>query len=104
MLAHIDVVEAKREEWTSDPFKLREVIIDILHEVRIDDKAMAAAFVSVISQLRKEGYTPNRDIILVLTADEELGQSEANGAQWLINNQQQKVDAEFGISEGGEGN
>ncbi|WCM91867.1 M20/M25/M40 family metallo-hydrolase [Acidovorax sp. NCPPB 2350] len=103
LLAHIDVVEARREEWKTDPFKLQEVDGRYIARGAIDDKAMAAAYVSVLAQLRQEGFKPDRDIILALTADEERGASPANGAAWLIKNRRQDIDAEFGINEGGRG-
>ena len=103
LVAHIDVVEAKREDWKTDPFKLQEVDGRYIARGAIDDKAMAAAYVSVLSQLKREGFKPDRDIILALTADEERGASPANGAAWLIKHRRQDIDAEFGINEGGRG-
>lgn len=103
LLAHLDVVEARREDWTSDPFKLQESGGYFTARGSIDDKAMAASFVSVLGQLRREGYTPRRDIILALTSDEERGDVPSNGAFWLVNNQRALIDAEFGINEGGGG-
>jgi len=103
LLAHIDVVEAKRGDWKTDPFKLQEKDGYFTARGSIDDKAMASIFVSVLGQLRKEGFTPNRDIILALTADEEKGNSPANGASWLLKNRRSLVEAEFGINEGGRG-
>ena len=103
LLAHIDVVEAKREEWKTDPFKLQEVDGRYFARGAIDDKAMASAYVSILAQLRQEGFQPDRDIILALTADEERGESPANGAAWLIKNRRKDIDAEFGINEGGRG-
>jgi acetylornithine deacetylase/succinyl-diaminopimelate desuccinylase-like protein len=103
LLAHIDVVEAKREDWKTDPFKLKEDDGYFTARGSSDDKAMAASFVSVLSQLKREGYKPSRDIILALTADEELGDVPSNGAFWLVNNQRALIDADFGINEGGGG-
>jgi len=103
LLAHIDVVEAKRGDWKTDPFKLQEKDGTFTARGSIDDKAMASIFVSVLSQLKKEGFTPNRDIVLALTADEEKGDSPANGASWLLKNRRALVEAEFGINEGGRG-
>lgn len=103
LLAHIDVVEARREDWKTDPFKLQEVDGRYIARGVIDDKAMAASYVSALAQLRREGFKPNRDIVLALTADEELGDSPANGASWLLKNRRKDVDAEFGINEGGRG-
>ncbi len=103
LLAHIDVVEAKAEDWASDPFKLEEKDGYFTARGAIDDKAMAASFVSVLSQLKREEYRPNRDIILALTADEERVDVPSNGAAWLLKNEPELMDGAFGISEGGRG-
>jgi acetylornithine deacetylase/succinyl-diaminopimelate desuccinylase-like protein len=103
LLAHLDVVEAKREEWTTDPFTLIETGGYFTARGAADDKAMAAAFVSVLSQLKREDFTPHRDLILALTADEERGGVSTNGARWLTQNHRGWIDAEFGINEGGGG-
>ena len=80
LMAHIDVVEAKREDWDFDPFKLREVGGYFRARGAIDDKAMAAIFVANLIEFAKEGFKPDRDIILALTADEELSDSPHDGA------------------------
>jgi acetylornithine deacetylase/succinyl-diaminopimelate desuccinylase-like protein len=103
LLAHIDVVEARREDWKTDPFKLQETGGYFTARGSIDDKAMASALVSVVGQLKQEGFKPKRDIILALTADEERGDALSNGAFWLINNKPELLQAEFGINEGGGG-
>ena len=103
LLAHIDVVEALRADWKTDPFVLQESDGYFTARGSIDDKAMAAAFVSILSQLRREGFNPRRDIILALTADEERGDVPTNGVYWLVNNRRELIDAEFGINEGGGG-
>lgn len=103
LIAHIDVVEAKREDWKTDPFKLKEDGGYFTARGSIDDKAMASAFVSVLSQLKREGGQPRRDIILALTADEERGDVESNGAWWLLKNKPELLKAELGINEGGGG-
>jgi acetylornithine deacetylase/succinyl-diaminopimelate desuccinylase-like protein len=69
----------------------------------IDDKAMASSFVSVLGQLKQEGFKPSRDIILALTTDEERGDVPSNGAYWIVKNKPELVKAEFGINEGGGG-
>ena len=92
LLAHIDVVEARREDWKTDPFKLQETGGYFTARGSIDDKAMASALVSVLGQL-----------ILALTADEERGDALSNGAFWLISNKPELLQAEFGINEGGGG-
>lgn len=103
LLAHLDVVEAKRPDWKTDPFKLQENDGYFTARGSIDDKAMASIYVSVLGQLKREGFTPSRDIILALTSGEEQGNSPANGADWLLKNRRTLVDAEFGINEGGRG-
>ncbi len=103
LLAHIDVVEAKREDWKTDPFKLEEKDGYFIARGAIDDKAMAASYISVLMQLKREGFAPQRDIIVALTADEERGNSPFNGARWLLKERRDLVDAEFGINEGGRG-
>lgn len=103
LLAHIDVVEARREDWKSDPFKLKEDDGYYTARGSSDDKAMAAAFVSIFSQLKREGFQPNRDIVLALTADEELGDVPSNGVFWLLNHQRALLEADFGLNEGGGG-
>jgi acetylornithine deacetylase/succinyl-diaminopimelate desuccinylase-like protein len=103
LLAHLDVVEAKREDWKTDPFKLQETDGYFTARGSIDDKAMAASFVSVLGQLKREGFKPKRDIILALTADEERGDVPSNGPYWLVNNKRDLILADFGLNEGGGG-
>jgi len=104
LLAHIDVVEAKREDWERDPFKLVEEGGYFYARGSVDDKAMAAIFVANMIRYKKQGYRPDRDLILALTADEELGStSKWNGANWLVKNNRALIDAEFGLNEGGGG-
>jgi acetylornithine deacetylase/succinyl-diaminopimelate desuccinylase-like protein len=103
LLAHLDVVEAKREDWDFDPFKLREADGAFWARGAIDDKAMAAGFVANLIQYVQEGFRPDRDIILALTADEELSDSPHNGVHWLLQNHRPLIDAELAINEGGGG-
>ena len=103
LLAHLDVVEAKRADWKTDPFKLQEKDGLFIARGAIDDKAMASIFVSVLGQLRKEGFRPARDLVLALTADEEADTTAENGALWLLKNRRSAVEVEFGINEGGRG-
>src|SRR5919108_579564 len=83
------------------PFKLTERDGWFYARGTSDDKAMAAIFVANLIRYRQEGFRPDRDIILALTADEEGG--GFNGASWLAANHRDLVDAEFGINEGGGG-
>ena len=101
LLAHLDVVEAKREDWSFDPFKLLEKDGYYYGRGTADDKAMAAIFVANLIRLKREGFKPDRDLILALTADEEGG--NFNGVDWLLKNHAQLLDAEFGLNEGGSG-
>jgi acetylornithine deacetylase/succinyl-diaminopimelate desuccinylase-like protein len=103
LLAHIDVVEARREDWQTDPFKLQEKDGYFTARGSIDDKAMASIFVSVLGQLKREDFRPKRDVILALTSDEERGDVPSNGVYWLVNNKRDLIQAEFGINEGGGG-
>ena len=103
LIAHIDVVEAKREDWAFDPFKLQEVDGFFRGRGTADDKAMAAAFVANLIEYRKEGFRPDRDIIVALTADEELSDSPHDGARWLLENHRALIGAELAINEGGSG-
>jgi acetylornithine deacetylase/succinyl-diaminopimelate desuccinylase-like protein len=103
LLAHLDVVEAKREDWDSDPFKLIEVDGYFRARGAIDDKAMAAIFVANLIEYVRAGYRPERDIILALTADEELSDSPHNGVRWLLTHHRDLIDAEFALNEGGGG-
>jgi acetylornithine deacetylase/succinyl-diaminopimelate desuccinylase-like protein len=103
LLAHLDVVEAKREDWDFDPFKLQEVDGYFRGRGTIDDKAMAAIFVANMIRYVQEGFKPDRDIILALTSDEELSDSPHNGVRWLLQNHRNLIDAELAINEGGGG-
>jgi acetylornithine deacetylase/succinyl-diaminopimelate desuccinylase-like protein len=101
LLAHLDVVEAKREDWSFDPFKFLEKDGYYYGRGTSDDKAMAAIFVANLIRFKQEGFKPDRDIIVALTADEEGG--DYNGVEWLLKNHPQLIEAEFGINEGGGG-
>ena len=103
LLAHMDVVEAKREDWAFDPFKLQEVDGFFRARGSIDDKAMASIFVANLIEYAQEGFKPDRDIILALTADEELVDSPYLGARILVGQYRDLVDAELAINEGGGG-
>jgi len=101
LLAHIDVVAANRADWKYDPFVLREENGYFLGRGTADDKAMASMFVAMLLRFKSEGYVPDRDLVLALTADEEGG--DANGVDWLIANHRPLIDAEYAINEGGGG-
>ena len=101
LLAHLDVVEARPEEWTVAPFTFVEQDGFFYGRGTSDDKAMAAIWVANLLRLREEGFAPDRDLVLALTADEEGGPH--NGSRWLLDNRRELIDAEFGINEGGYG-
>jgi acetylornithine deacetylase/succinyl-diaminopimelate desuccinylase-like protein len=102
LLAHIDVVEAKREDWTRDPFKLVEENGTFYARGSIDDKAEAAVWVDTLVRFQQEHYRPRRTIKLALTCGEETA-GAFNGAQWLIAHERDLIDAEFAINEGASG-
>ncbi|SRR5258708_4939779 len=103
LIAHIDAVEAKREDWDFDPFVLQETGGMFRARGSIDDKAMAAIFVTNLIRYVREGFKPERDIIVALTADEEISESPDDGAHWLLEHHRDLIDAELAINEGGGG-
>src|SRR5271163_1303119 len=102
LLAHIDVVEAKREDWSTDPFQFIEKDGFFYGRGTGDDKAQAAVWIANLIQYKKEGFRPDRDIIVALTADEEGG-GPYNGVAWLLQNHRELIDAEYALNEGGWG-
>ncbi|HEV8499903.1 MAG TPA: M20/M25/M40 family metallo-hydrolase [Gemmatimonadaceae bacterium] len=102
LLAHTDVVEAKREDWSMDPFVLTEKDGYFYGRGTGDDKAQAAIWIANLIRYKREGFKPDRDIIVALTADEEGG-GPYNGVQWLLKNKRPLIDAEFALNEGGWG-
>jgi acetylornithine deacetylase/succinyl-diaminopimelate desuccinylase-like protein len=102
LLAHTDVVEAKREDWSMDPFQLIEKDGYFYGRGTGDDKAQAAVWIANLIQYKAEGFTPDRDIIVALTADEEGG-GPFNGVDWLLKNHRNWIDADFALNEGGWG-
>jgi acetylornithine deacetylase/succinyl-diaminopimelate desuccinylase-like protein len=104
LLAHIDVVEAKREDWTRDPFKLVEENGWFYARGTSDDKSMAAIFTDSLVRYRKEGYTPRRSIKLALTCGEETaGAGLFDSVLWLVQTRPGVLSAEFAINEGAGG-
>src|SRR5437867_5943852 len=101
LLAHLDVVEALREDWSLDPFKLTEKDGFFYGRGTGDDKAMAAIWVATFIRLKQERYQPDRDLIMALTADEEGG--AYNGVQWLVKNHGDLIYCEGALNEGGGG-
>jgi acetylornithine deacetylase/succinyl-diaminopimelate desuccinylase-like protein len=101
LLAHIDVVEADPADWTLDPFTFTEQDGYYYGRGTTDDKDEAAIHIANLIRMRREGYQPDRDIIVALTADEEGGPE--NGVVWLIENHPELIDAEYALNEGGGG-
>jgi acetylornithine deacetylase/succinyl-diaminopimelate desuccinylase-like protein len=102
LLAHLDVVEAKREDWARDPFKLVEENGYFYARGSMDDKAEAAIWVDTLIRYREENFHPLRTLKLALTCGEETG-GAFNGAQWLSEHQRDLIDAAFALNEGANG-
>jgi acetylornithine deacetylase/succinyl-diaminopimelate desuccinylase-like protein len=102
LLGHLDVVEAKREDWTRDPFTLIEENGYFYGRGAADMKAMDATWIDMLMRFKKNGYHPKRTIKLALTCGEETTNA-FNGAQWLAKNKPELVAAEFALNEGGGG-
>src|SRR4029453_18874596 len=99
LLAHIDVVEARREDWERDPFKLVEEDGWFYARGASDDKAMAAVFTDSLVRYLQEGYVPRRGIKLALTCGEETPEV-FNSVQWLTRERPEVLEAAFAINEG----
>jgi acetylornithine deacetylase/succinyl-diaminopimelate desuccinylase-like protein len=102
LLAHIDVVDARREDWRRDPFTLYEEDGFFYGRGVADDKAMAAVFVDLMMRLRRENFRPRRTIKMALTCGEETS-NRVNGVDYLIRNHREWVEADFAINEGASG-
>jgi acetylornithine deacetylase/succinyl-diaminopimelate desuccinylase-like protein len=102
LLAHLDVVEAKREDWVRDPFKLIEEGGYYYGRGTVDDKAQAAIWADTLIRFKQQRYTPKRTIKLALTCGEETTFAW-NGAEWLTKNKPELIAAEFVLNEGGGG-
>ena len=103
LLAHLDVVEARKEDWSPDidPFTFLERDGFFYGRGTSDDKAQAAIWIATLIRLKEEGFVPARDLVVALTADEEGGTS--NGVAWLLRNDRPAIDAEYCLNEGGGG-
>jgi len=101
LIGHLDVVEARREDWTTDPFQFVEKDGYYYGRGTQDMKDGDAIMTTTLIRFKKEGFVPDRDIILALTADEEGGTS--NGVDWLLKNNRELVDAEFVLNHDGGG-
>jgi acetylornithine deacetylase/succinyl-diaminopimelate desuccinylase-like protein len=103
LLAHIDVVDAKRADWERDPFKLVEEGGFFFGRGAADDKAMAAVFLDLMLRLKKErSFKPKRDLIMALTCGEETS-NRVNGVDYLLKSKRELIDAAFAINEGAGG-
>ena len=96
IIAHLDVVEARREDWSTDPFQFVEKDGYYYGRGTQDMKVSDAILVTTFIRFKREGYRSDRDIILALTADEEGGKS--NGVDWLLKNHRDLVDAAFALN------
>jgi len=101
LIGHLDVVEARREDWTTDPFRFVEQEGYYYGRGTQDMKDGDAIMMTTLIRMKKESYQPDRDIILALTADEEGGKS--NGVDWLLKNHRDLIDAEFVLNHDGGG-
>ena len=101
MIGHLDVVEARRSDWTTDPFHFVEKDGYFYGRGTQDMKSDDAIWVADFIRLMREGYKPDRDLILALTSDEEGG--PANGVDWLIKNHRDLISAEFVLNSDGGG-
>jgi len=102
LLAHLDVVAAKRDDWVRDPFKLIEENGYYYGRGTVDDKAMAAIWADSMIRFKQSGYKPKRTIKMALTCGEETSYA-FNGAEWLAANKPDLIAAEFALNEGGGG-
>jgi len=101
LIGHLDVVEARREDWSTDPFQFIDKDDYFYGRGAQDMKSGDAIFVATLIRFKAERYQPDRDIILALTADEEGGQS--NGVDWLLKNHRDLIDAEYVLNADGGG-
>src|ERR1035438_2652931 len=100
-ICHLDVVEARREDWTFDPFRLTEQVVWLYGRGTIDMKGQDAAMLTSLIRLKQEGVAPAHDLIAAFTADEETG--DANGVAWLFKEHRKLVDAALVVNpDGGE--
>jgi acetylornithine deacetylase/succinyl-diaminopimelate desuccinylase-like protein len=101
LLSHLDVVEAKAEDWTLPPFTFIEKDSTFYGRGVADDKDDGAMHLTTIMRLKAEGFVPDRDIVVALTTDEEGGGN--NGVDYLLKNHRALIDAEYAFNEGGGG-
>ena len=95
LMAHLDVVDARKEDWSFDPYQFREADGYYYGRGTTDNKAGAAMLVANFIRMKKEGFTPERDLIIVLTGDEETA---GDGIKWLVREHRDLVDADFALN------
>jgi len=100
LMAHLDVVDARKEDWSFDPYQFREVDGYYYGRGTSDNKAGAAMLVANFVRMKKEGFAPDRDIIMVLTGDEETA---GDCIKWLVKEHRDLIDAEFALNTDGGG-
>ena len=101
LISHLDVVEANREDWTTDPFRFVEKDGYFYGRGTMDIKCGDAILVANLIRWKRENYKPDRDLIVALTANEEAGEVEENGIHWLLKNHRELIDAEFCVNPDG---
>ncbi|HEU5171660.1 MAG TPA: M20/M25/M40 family metallo-hydrolase [Gemmatimonadales bacterium] len=100
LMAHLDVVDARREDWSVEPYRLLERDGYYYGRGSSDNKAGAATLVANFIRYRREGFLPDRDLIVVLTADEE---TSGNAIRWLVEQRRDLIDAEYALNTDGGG-
>jgi acetylornithine deacetylase/succinyl-diaminopimelate desuccinylase-like protein len=100
LMAHLDVVDARKEDWSFDPYQFREADGYYYGRGTSDNKAGAAMLVANFVRMKKEGFVPERDLIIVLTGDEETA---GDCIKWLVREHRDLVDAEFALNTDGGG-
>jgi acetylornithine deacetylase/succinyl-diaminopimelate desuccinylase-like protein len=101
LLSHLDVVEAKAEDWTLPPFTFIEKDSTFYGRGVADDKDDGAMYLTILLRLKAENYVPDRDIIVAMTTDEEGGAD--NGVDYLLKHNRNLIDVEYAFNEGGGG-
>jgi acetylornithine deacetylase/succinyl-diaminopimelate desuccinylase-like protein len=95
LMAHMDVVDARREDWSFEPYKFQEIDGYYYGRGTTDNKAGVATLVANFVRLKSEGYVPDRDLIMALTSDEELN---GDGIKWLVRERRSLIDAEYALN------
>jgi acetylornithine deacetylase/succinyl-diaminopimelate desuccinylase-like protein len=101
LMAHLDVVEARKADWSTDPFQFVEKDGYFYGRGSGDNKSGDTILMTSFIRLKKEGYRPDRDLIMALTADEEADDTGENGIHWLLENHRELIDAEYAINTDG---